>query len=112
MHDIFKVYVNGLHTRGPGGVVYVNYGIQRCGYLFPQEFSDTALREALGKRLDETCQHIYVVEERDGTLHLLAYPIEAVQNAIAGAAGNDTGGVNHTENSGAGAGPDPAPPHT
>ena len=72
MHDVFKVFLNGTHTRGTGGVVYINFVEDRIGYLFPHEFSDAAFRGSLQDLLedDDAPSRVHVVEELDGKMHV------------------------------------------
>lgn len=82
MSGVFKALLNGHHTRGEGGFLYVKG--EECAYLFPQELHGHAeATEALSGLLAESSSSVfYVAEERDGTLHLLAYPKEHVFRAV------------------------------
>lgn len=71
IHGVFKGIVNGIHTRGEGGVLYV--AGELCQYRFPSEFSNPDLREAL-ETLVENEHNFYVVEAKGDKLHVLAYP--------------------------------------
>mgnify|MGYP001376148772 CR=1 FL=1 len=80
LHGVFKAALNGAHYRGDGGFVYVKG--EECAYLFPREFrgrqpdAATTLEELLQ---DEKAKQVfYVAEEREGQLHILAYPRERV----------------------------------
>ena len=79
LHGVFRAALNGMHARGDGGFVYVKG--DECAYLFPSELRghDDA-RETLGDMLtDEKAKMvIYVLEERDGQVHVLAYPRDRV----------------------------------
>ena len=83
MHGVFKAILNGVHVRGDGGVLYVRG--DECAYRFPREFPDAGFRGSLDTILEEDeRKHFFVVEERDGQLHVLAYPKERVwQEALA-----------------------------
>ena len=74
LHGIFKAYLNGAHERGTGGVVYVKG--EECAYRFPREFRGVPqFQEKLEDLLaDDGDAHVYVIEERDSQLHVLAYP--------------------------------------
>ena len=79
LHGIFKAALNGMHDRGDGGFVYVRG--DECAYMFPRELKNqTEARETLEELLaDEKAKRVfYVVEERDGRLHMLAYPRDRV----------------------------------
>lgn len=79
LHGVFRAALNGIHTRGDGGFVYVKG--EECAYIFPSELKGhvdarTTLEEVL---TDEKAKMVfYVLEERDGALHMLAYPRERV----------------------------------
>lgn len=79
MHGVFKALLNGVHARGTGGVLYVKG--QECAYRFPREFQDEAFRSTLESIVEDDPVNFYVVEEKDGALHLLAYPREHVFRA-------------------------------
>ena len=83
LHGVFKALLNGVHARGDGGVLYVRG--DECAYRFTREFTDAAFRGTLETVLeDDARKHFFVVEERDGQLHVLAYPKERVwQEALA-----------------------------
>lgn len=79
IHGIFKAALNGIHERGTGGFVYVKG--DACRYMFPREL--VGQQEMSGTLSDllaeEKADHVfYVVEERDQSLHLLAYPRDRV----------------------------------
>jgi hypothetical protein len=77
LHGVFKALLNGVHARGEGGVLYVRGG--ECAYRFAHEFADAGFRGSLETVLEEDARrHFFVVEERDGQLHVLAYPKERV----------------------------------
>lgn len=79
LHGIFKAAINGIQYRGTGGFVYVK--ADECGYMFPNELvHQPDLRTALDEMLqsESASRVFYVVEERDGNLHVLAYPRDAV----------------------------------
>lgn len=75
IHGVFRAAINGVHQRDEGGFVYVKD--DRCGYMFPCELQHAPAREMMQQLLDDkekACQVFYVLEERDGKLHVLAYP--------------------------------------
>ena len=75
LHGVFKAALNGIHERGDGGFVYVKG--DECAYMFPRELKgQPQLCETLEEMLsdDNSSRVFYVVEERDGQLHLVAYP--------------------------------------
>lgn len=77
LHGVFKALLNGVHERGNGGVLYVRG--DECAYRFPHEFRDATFRSSLASIVeDDEQRHFFVVEERDGQLHVLAYPKERV----------------------------------
>ena len=79
VHGIFKAALNGIHARGNGGFVYVKG--DECAYMFPRELKgQPELCETLEEMLadDAASRVFYVVEERDGQLHLGAYPRDSV----------------------------------
>ena len=79
VHGVFRAAVQGVRDRGDGGFVYVRG--DECGYMFPRELrgQDDA-RRGLDELLEAPAASrvFYVVEERDGHLHVLAYPRERV----------------------------------
>lgn len=75
LHGVFKAALNGTHYRGTGGFVYVKE--EECAYLFPSELTHHKDAAATLQELleDEKAKEVfYVVEERGGQLHVLAYP--------------------------------------
>jgi len=79
LHGVFKAALNGMHTRGDGGFVYVKG--DECAYLFPSELKGHEdVRGTLEEMLaDEKAQRVfYALEERDNALHILAYPRDRV----------------------------------
>lgn len=99
LHNIFKALLNGVHARGEEGVLHVRGEV--CAYRVPADYSDASFRGALERLLEEDAgQHFYVVEERDGKLHLLAYDrARVVRDARGGAGGqsDDVGGASSIE---------------
>ena len=82
--SIFRGLIDGVATRGPGGVLYVNFSEETQGYLFPDEFSNPDLKEHLRELVSQTdVDALYVVEERDCKMHVLAYPRKTVEAAVA-----------------------------
>ena len=74
LHGVFKAAINGIHTRGDGGFVYVKG--DSCAYMFPNELvGQDQIRDALSVLLsDENAQRMfYVAEEREGNLNVRAY---------------------------------------
>ena len=93
-HGAYRAILQGVHTRGEGGVLFVKG--EECAYRFPREFPDEAFRGSLETILEEDDgAHFFIVEERDGCLHLRACPRthvaeELVRDATeGGACGND-----------------------
>lgn len=87
LHGVYKALLNGVHERGEGGFLYVKGG--ECAYLKPHELvGQPQVSEALAQMLadEKAAAAFYVAEERDGQLHLLAYPKETVYRAVAEAA--------------------------
>lgn len=74
LHGVFKAAINGIHTRGDGGFVYVKG--DSCAYMFPNEMNG---QDEIKKSLTSLLSHpdaqrmFYVAEERDGNLNLRAY---------------------------------------
>lgn len=80
MHGAFTALLNGMATRGTGGVLYVKG--ESCAYCFPQEFPDAGFREVLANVLEEWGDRcFFVVEERDGNVHILRHDKEEVYRA-------------------------------
>jgi hypothetical protein len=80
---VYKGILNGVHQRGEGGFLYVR--ADHAAYIFPSELKNqNDLRDALQDMLqDEAAQHVYyVVEEKDGKGHVLAYPRAVVRDAV------------------------------
>ena len=74
IHGVFKAAINGIHTRGDGGFVYVKG--DSCAYIFPNELNgQDDVKKALGDLLaDENAGRMfYVAEEHNGHLNLRAY---------------------------------------
>ena len=82
MHGVYKGLINGVHQRGEGGFLFVRGDEQ--AYMFPRELDQADLREGLETILcDEAAQDVfYVVEERDGHAHVLAYPRTVVRSEL------------------------------
>ena len=84
VHGVFRAAIQGMHDRGDGGFVYVRG--DECGYMFPRELrGQEEARRGLEELLEAPAasQVFYVVEERDGSLHVLAYPRERVYRDVA-----------------------------
>ena len=78
-HGVYRAIVNGVHTRGEGGFLFVRG--EECAYMFPSELrAPDEFRDTLSTMIaDEASSHVfYAVEQRDGKLHVLAYPREVV----------------------------------
>jgi hypothetical protein len=71
MKPLFKAYLNGVMTRGSGGVVYVKGDM--CGYVFPKDFSDATFRGNIETLVEEQSDKVMVVEERDGAMNVHVY---------------------------------------
>lgn len=82
MHGTIKALLNGIHTRGTGGVLYVKG--QYCAYRFPSEFPDENFRGSLQGIVEGDESNFYIVEEKDGALHLLAVPRANVVDSALG----------------------------
>lgn len=78
LHGVFKALLKGARDRGDGGVLYVKG--DECAYRFAHEFRDAGFRKQLEEVLesDDARGLLFVVEERDAALHLLAYPAKQV----------------------------------
>ena len=78
MHGAYGAILRGVRDRGDGGVLYVreNKGV----YCFPVELNDQNARDTLEDLLagEDAKRVFYVIEERDGKAHILAYPREEV----------------------------------
>lgn len=81
LHGVFCEMLNGMHLRGTGGVVHVKG--DGCRYCFPREFSHEEFRKGLEEVVEDDDQHFYVVHEKDGYMHLLAYARDTVYRAAA-----------------------------
>jgi hypothetical protein len=83
LHGIYKAILNGIHERGEGGFLYVRDN--EAAYIFPHELKNqNDLRNGLQEMLqDDASQFVYyVVEEKDGKGHVLAYPRQVVRDAV------------------------------
>ena len=100
LHGVYRGLLKGRHERGTGGVLYVKNDM--CAYRFPNEFSDRNFCERLAEILtDDGDAHLFVVEDKsDGKLHLLAYPLSVVQEAVADAYRASRGGEGGEEGEG------------
>ena len=85
-HGVFRAALNGIHARGTGGFVYVQG--DECCYMFPSELEGCAdAASTLEEMLSDTetaSRVLYVVENRDARLHILAYPKEDIYRALVG----------------------------
>ena len=91
VHGVFRAILQGVHTRGDGGVLFVKG--DGCAYRFPHEFTDAGFRGSLEGILEEDeGAHFFVVEERDGQLHVLAYPRAHVADQLFGGGAEGSGG--------------------
>lgn len=74
MHGVFKALINGVHEKGEGGVLWVRG--ETCTYCFPDDFNNAefaaGLKEMLTKPNATTL--FFVVNEKDGVAHVVAYP--------------------------------------
>jgi hypothetical protein len=83
LHGIYKAIINGIHERGEGGFLYVCD--DKAAYIFPHELKNQDdLRNGLQEILtDDASQYVYyVVEEKNGKGHVLAYPRQIVRDAV------------------------------
>ena len=76
-------WTGALHQRDDGGVLFVKDDC--CAYQFPHEFPDATFRGQLETLLEGATDNFFVVEQRDGALHVLAYEKERVRNDVAAA---------------------------
>jgi hypothetical protein len=82
---VFRGLLNGVHERNEGGVFYVRG--EEGAYMFPREFGNAQFAESLQAAIDDAPGYFFVVEERDGHLHVLAYERERVAREALAAAG-------------------------
>lgn len=83
LQNISKAILNGRHLRGDGGVLYVKG--DSCAYRFPSEFTDAGFRGALEDILEEDGQdHFFIVEEKEGRLHVRACEKSRVWDEVFG----------------------------
>ena len=83
LHGVYKGIINGLHTRGDGGFLYVKG--DECAYMFPHELKNqNDTRKGIESLLqeDESCSKFYVLEERDGHAHIMAYERSTVREEV------------------------------
>ena len=83
LHGIYKGILNGIHHRGDGGFLYVRKN--EVAYVFLHELKNQHdLRNGLQELLqDDNAKLVYyVVEEKDGACHVLAYPRVVVEQAV------------------------------
>ena len=85
MNPLFKAYLNGIMTRGNGGVVYVKGDM--CGYVFPKDFSDPSFRGTLETLVEEQSDKVMVVEERDGSMNVHVYEKKELMSDFASTSG-------------------------
>jgi len=72
----------GMRDRETGGVVIVKG--EECAYMFPHEIEGSEkAKNTLSQLLSDNSATsvIYVLEERDSNLHLLAYPVNDVKKS-------------------------------
>ena len=84
LHGVYKGILNGLHERGEGGVLYLRDNT--ATYIFPNELKNqNDLRDALHEMLESDSGKLvfFVVEEKEGKCHVLAYPRAVVRDAVA-----------------------------
>ena len=83
LHGVFRAAIQGMHDRGTGGFVYVKG--EYCGYIFPRELQgQDEARDAMQDLLTDeaSMDNIFVLENRDDKLHVLAYSKEVVKKAL------------------------------
>ena len=93
LHGVYTAILNGFHQRGDGGFLYLRDN--NAMYLFPDEIKNqNDLRESLRSMLqDDSAKNVfYVAEERDGEIHLVAYPRAVVLEEARKAAEERSGG--------------------
>lgn len=89
LHGVFKALINGVQVRGEGGVLFVKG--DECVYCFPSDFENTVFRGQLSDTLsDAGSENFFVVEERDATFHVLAYPKARVWGELGDAVATNT----------------------
>ena len=81
LHGVFKALLKGTIDRGEGGVLFVRG--DECAYRFPSEFQDQNFATNLQDLVDERADLFFVVEEREGSLHVVAYEKERVHREVA-----------------------------
>ena len=85
LHGVFRAAINGEHQRKVGGFVYVKK--EECCYMFPNELAGQQdLTDSLTDLLsdnDQSRRVVYVVEQQDEHLHLLAYPRDRIAADLA-----------------------------
>lgn len=83
LHGVFRAAIQGMHDRGTGGFVYVKG--EHCGYIFPHELQgQDEARDAMQDLLTDeaSTENIFVMENRDEKLHVLAYSKEVIKKAL------------------------------
>lgn len=83
MHPLFKLYLNGVASQGPGGVVYKKG--DSASYVFPKQFADERFRGGMQGMVDTAPQDVfYIVEETEGQAVVRAYNIQSILSDAAG----------------------------
>lgn len=93
LHGVYTAILNGLHERGDGGFLYLKDN--NAMYLFPDEVKNqNDLRDSMRSMLqDDSSKNVfYVAEERNGEIHLLAYPRTVVLEEARKATERGSGG--------------------
>lgn len=86
---VYRAILHGLHTRGEGGVLWVDG--EECSYCFPHEFPNAAFAEGLQDMLRRpgSSEVFFVVHPSGGKAHVICYPRRLVQQAVGDAAARE-----------------------
>ena len=78
MHPLFKCYLNGVHDRGKGGVVYKKG--EEATYVFPSQFPEEKFRGGIQTLVDDpvNTDTFFIVEEMEGQAVVRAYNLQSV----------------------------------
>lgn len=78
MHPLFKIFLNGVHERGKGGVVYKKN--ENATYVFPSQFPEEKFRSGMQALVDDpkNTNLFFIVEEQEGKAMIRAYNIESM----------------------------------
>lgn len=93
LHAVYRAILRGVQDRGEGGFLYLRGS--DGAYMFPHELlGRDDFRGSMRELLEaDAARHVfYVAEERDGSIHLLAYPRHVVRDEVTRAAAAVDGG--------------------